>query len=217
MNNIISKNSNDEKEIAIRKAREKLKNIIKENDKFNLRNLSRILKKNDAYLQQYLFRGTPRILPEECRYRLAQTLEININEITPNWYAQNLVENKIITFENIEKKYSSSPRKISLSEELLSDILPTNLEKLFYFQTHTHDYKITTIVDTNVNEYIGPNLYLLNDKDTFFLAYVKESELKDNRMNVKPFLKTFHSFHIASKLLKISAKVLWQSSKIIYE
>ena len=217
MNNIISKNSNDEKEIAIRKAREKLKNIIKENDKFNLRDLSRILKKNDAYLQQYLFRGTPRILPEEYRYRLAQTLEININEITPNWYAQNLVENKIITFENIEKKYSSSPRKISLSEELLSDILPTNLEKLFYFQTHTHDYKITTIVDTNVNEYIGPNLYLLNDKDTFFVAYVKESELKDNRMNVKPFLKTFHSFHIASKLLKISAKVLWQSSKIIYE
>jgi len=217
MNNIISKNSNDEKEIAIRKAREKLKNIIKENDKFNLRDLSRILKKNDAYLQQYLFRGTPRILPEEYRYRLAQTLEININEITPNWYAQNLVENKIITFENIEKKYSSSPRKISLSEELLSDILPINLEKLFYFQTHTHDYKITTIVDTNVNEYIGPNLYLLNDKDTFFLAYVKESELKDNRMNVKPFLKTFHSFHIASKLLKISAKVLWQSSKIIYE
>ena len=217
MKNIISKNSNDEKEIAIRKAREKLKNIIKENDKFNLRDLSRILKKNDAYLQQYLFRGTPRILPEECRYRLAQTLEININEITPNWYAQNLVENKIITFENIEKKYSSSPRKISLSEDLLSDILPTNLEKLFYFQTHTHDYKITTIVDTNVNEYIGPNLYLLNDKDTFFLAYVKESELKDNRMNVKPFLKTFHSFHIASKLLKISAKVLWQSSKIIYE
>lgn len=217
MNNIISKNSNNEKEIAIREAREKLKNIIKENDKFNLRDLSRILKKNDAYLQQYLFRGTPRILPEECRYKLAQTLEININEITPNWYAQNLVENKIITFENIEKKYSSSPRKISLSEELLSDILPTNLEKLFYFQTHTHDYKITTIVDTNVNEYIGPNLYLLNDKDTFFLAYVKESELKDNRMNVKPFLKTFHSFHIASKLLKISAKVLWQSSKIIYE
>ena len=217
MNNIISKNSNDEKEIAIRKAREKLKNIIKENDKFNLRDLSRILKKNDAYLQQYLFRGTPRILPEECRYRLAQTLEININEITPNWYAQNLVENKIITFENIEKKYSSSPRIISLSEELLLDILPTHLEKLFYFQTNTHDYKITTIVDTNVNEYIGPNLYLLNDKDTFFVAYVKESELKDNRMNVKPFLKTFHSFHIASKLLKISAKVLWQSSKIIYE
>ena len=217
MNNIISKNSNDEKEIAIRKAREKLKNIIKENDKFNLRDLSRILKKNDAYLQQYLFRGTPRILPEECRYRLAQTLEININEITPNWYAQNLVENKIITFENIEKKYSSSPRKISLSEELLSDILPINLEKLFYFQTHTHDYKITTIVDTNINEYIGPNLYLLNDKDNFFLAYVKESKLKDNRMNVKPFLKKFHSFHVASKVLKISAKVLWQSSKIIYE
>jgi hypothetical protein len=217
MNNIISKNSNDEKEIAIKEAREKLKNIIKENNKFTLRDLSRILKKNDAYLQQYLFRETPRILPEESRYKLAQTLEININEITPNWYDQNLVTNKIITFENIEKKNNSLPKTISLSEELLSDILPTNLEKLFYFQTDTHYYKITTIVDTNVNEYIGPNLYLLTDKDTFFLAYVKESELKDYRMNVKPFLKKFHSFHIPSMHLKIRAKVLWQSSNIIYE
>ena len=41
--------------------------------------------------------------------------------------------------------------------------------------------------------------------------------LKDNKVNVKPFLQTFHSFHIPTKLLNISAKVLWQSSKITYE
>ena len=72
-------------------------------------------------------------------------------------------------------------------------------------------------MDTDVNKYIGPHLYLLNDKGVFFLAYVKKSDLKDNKVNVKPFLETFHSFHIPTKLLKISAKVLWQSSKITYE
>ena len=90
MNSKLFKNQNEAKERAIHDAREKLKNIIKKNNKFNLRDLSRILKKNDAYLQQYFFRGTPKILPEEARFRLSQILEININDITPNWYAQNL-------------------------------------------------------------------------------------------------------------------------------
>ena len=77
---------NDEKEIQINKVREKIKLIIKKNTKFSLRDLSRILKKNDAYLQQYLYRGTPKILPEEYRYKLANLLEINIDEITPNYF-----------------------------------------------------------------------------------------------------------------------------------
>ena len=98
MNSKSSKNQNEAKERAIHDAREKLKNIIKKNNKFNLRDLSRILKKNDAYLQQYLFRGTPKILPEETRFRLSQILEINIDEITPNWYAQNSPKDKLISF-----------------------------------------------------------------------------------------------------------------------
>jgi hypothetical protein len=217
MNSKSFKNQNEAKERAIHDAREKLKNIIKKNNKFNLRDLSRILKKNDAYLQQYFFRGTPKILPEETRFKLSQILDINIDDITPNWYAQNSPKDKLISFKNIDTKNQSLSRKISISEELLSDILRENLEKLYYFQAHTPKCIITTIVDTSVNKYIGPNLYLLNDKGVFFLAYVKKSDLKDNKVNVKPFLETFHSFHIPTKLLKISAKVLWQSSKITYE
>ena len=217
MSSKLSKNQNEAKERAIHDAREKLKNIIKKNNKFNLRDLSRILKKNDAYLQQYFFRGTPKILPEEVRFELSKIFEININDITPNWYDQNSPKSKLISFENIDTKDQLLSRKISISEELLSDIITESLEKLYYFQAHTSKCTITTIVDTNINKYIGPNLYLLNDKGVFFLAYVKKSDLKDNKVNVKPFLKTFHSFHIPTKLLNISAKVLWQSSKITYE
>ena len=40
----------------------------------NLRQLSRELGKNDAYLQQYIHRGSPRVLPEHTRYHLAAIL-----------------------------------------------------------------------------------------------------------------------------------------------
>ena len=40
----------------------------------NLRQLSRDLGMNDAYLQQYIRRGSPRKLPEAVRYKLAQVL-----------------------------------------------------------------------------------------------------------------------------------------------
>ena len=64
--------------------REKIKNLIKKKN-YNLRDLSRNIKKNDAYLQQYLYRGTPKVLPEEYRYLLAELLDVNVNELIPSW------------------------------------------------------------------------------------------------------------------------------------
>ena len=37
-----------------------------------LKKASRALGRNDAYLQQYLYRGSPRRLPEDMRYALAE-------------------------------------------------------------------------------------------------------------------------------------------------
>ena len=39
---------------------------------FTLKEASRALGRNDAYLQQYLYRGSPRRLPEDMRYALAE-------------------------------------------------------------------------------------------------------------------------------------------------
>ncbi len=43
----------------------------------SLRGLSRHVGRNDAYLQQFVTRGTPRRLPEDVRRRLAQRLAID--------------------------------------------------------------------------------------------------------------------------------------------
>ena len=57
--------NNTKKQKHLVSIRDNLKNIIKSQKNFNLRNLSRQLGKNDAYLQQYISRGSPAFLPEE--------------------------------------------------------------------------------------------------------------------------------------------------------
>lgn len=217
MSNKLFENLTAEKKIKVDDVREELKKIIKKNNKFNLRDLSRSIGKNDAYLQQYLYRGTPKTLSEACRYKLAQKLQINIDDLTPTWLKDISTKENFIKFKNIENKDSCEPSVISISEKLFTDISSLEIKNLYYFQLSTLNNNITSIVDISINKYVGPDLYLLNDKNTLFLAFINESHLRDDKMIVKPFLKKFHSFHIPSKLLNISARVFWQSSKFIYD
>ena len=213
MNKVSKNNFEHKKDIENENIREKIKVIIKRDKKYNLRDLSRTLKKNDAYLQQYLFRGTPKILPEEHRHRLAEILNVNITELTPNWLKKFTPEEKLITIKNIETG-SLDNNYISISQKLLFDSDFSKLENLFFFQTNTDKGMVTTIVDVGINKYTKPDLYLLHDKNNFFLAYIKISEINNTKMSIKPYLETFYPFHISSEILKISGKALWQGSKI---
>ena len=213
MNKVSKNNFEYKKDIENDNIREKIKVIIKRDKKYNLRDLSRTLKKNDAYLQQYLFRGTPKILPEEYRHRLAEILNVNITELTPNWLKKFTPDDKLITIKNIETD-SLDNKYISISQKLLFDSDFSKLENLFFFQTNTDKGMVTTIVDVGINKYTKPDLYLLHDKNNFFLAYIKISEVNSTKMSVKPYLETFYPFHISSEILKVSGKALWQGSKI---
>ena len=95
--------------------REKIKNLIQKKN-YNLRDLSRNIKKNDAYLQQYLYRGTPKILPEKYRLMLAEILDVNANELMPNWLKDLSSKEQFIVFRNIERDVNSR-NQISFSRE----------------------------------------------------------------------------------------------------
>ena len=213
MNKVSKNNFEYKKDIENNDIREKIKIIIKRDKKYNLRDLSRTLKKNDAYLQQYLFRGTPKILPEEYRHRLAEMLNVNITELTPNWLKKFIPEEKLITIKNIETDTLDN-NYISISQKLLFDTDFSKLENLFFFQTNTNKGMVTTIVDVGINKYTKPDLYLLHDKNNFFLAYIEISQVNNTKMSIKPYLETFYPFHISSEILKVSGKALWQGSKI---
>ncbi len=213
MNKVSKNDFNYKKDIENDDIREKIKIIIKRNKEYNLRDLSRTLKKNDAYLQQYLFRGTPKILPEEYRHRLAKILNVNITELTPNWLKKFSPEEEIVTIKNIETD-SLDNNYISISQKLLFDADFSKLENLFFFQTNTNKGMVTTIVDVGIDKYTKPDLYLLHDKKNFFLAYIEKSQVNNSKMSIKPYLETFYPFHISSEILKVSGKALWQGSKI---
>ena len=96
--------------------REKIKKLIKKKN-YNLRDLSRNIKKNDAYLQQYLYRGTPKVLPEEYRFLLAEILDVNVNELIPNWLKDLSSQEQFFILRNIENKVDNI-NQISFSKEL---------------------------------------------------------------------------------------------------
>ena len=192
--------------------REKIKKIIKKKN-YNLRDLSRNIKKNDAYLQQYLYRGTPKVLPEEYRYILAKILEVNASEFIPNWLKNLSSQEQFYILRNIENKVDNI-NQISFSKELLIGLDFFNVETLYFFQTHISDNHITTIVDVSIKKFLKPDIYLLNDKKNYFLANIGLSKLNQSKLSVKPYFNDFSPFQININRLNISGKILWQSSKI---
>ena len=192
--------------------REKIKNLIKKKN-YNLRDLSRNIKKNDAYLQQYLYRGTPKVLPEEYRYLLAELLDVNVNELIPDWLKNISSQEEFFILRNIENKVNHI-NQISFSKELLIDLDFFNKENLYYYQTDISDGHITTIVDVSFKKFIKPDVYLLNDKRNYFLATIELSKFSQDKLSVKPYFNKFSPFQINPNLLNISGKILWQCSKI---
>ena len=192
--------------------REKIKKIIKKKN-YNLRDLSRNIKKNDAYLQQYLYRGTPKVLPEEYRYMLAKILEVNVSEFIPNWLKNLSSQEQFYILRNIENKVDNI-NQITFSKELLIGLEFFNVETLYFFQTHISDNHITTIVDVSIKKFLKPDIYLLNDKKNYFLANIGLSKLNQSKLSVKPYFNDFSPFQININRLNISGKILWQSSKI---
>jgi hypothetical protein len=215
MRDSLLKNQDQEYEDNNNYIREKLKFIISKNTKYNLRELSRYLNKNDAYLQQYLYRKTPKTLPEQYRYKLSNILEISIEELSPKWKKEYSNKTEQISIPNIEKNNLSKIHSISFSTHLLSDLDLSKLESLLFFQIKTDLYTVTNIIDININTYKERGLYLLNDKNIYFLAYLEVSERDNEKISVKPYLQTFSPFHIVKNALTISAKVIWQSSKVM--
>ena len=193
--------------------REKIKNLIKKKN-YNLRDLSRNIKKNDAYLQQYLYRGTPKVLPEEYRYLLAELLGVNVNELMPDWLKDLSSQEQFFIIRNIENK-DDHINQISFSKDLLNGLDFFDVKNLNYFQTDFSNFTITTIVDVSIKKFLNPDIYLLNDKKNYFLATIEFSKISQNKLSVKPYLNDFSPFQIKTNLLNISGKILWQCSKIL--
>ena len=212
--NLINKNIRNRK-IELEVLRKKLIQYFNVDNNFNLRQLSRILDKNDAYLQQYLYRGTPKVLPEEHRYKLAATLDIDINDLTPIWLQNNINNYENIIIPNIETKEIIKDRTISFSKSFLNDLNIEKKDNIYFYKIITNKNKIvTTLIDIDVKYFVDKNLYLLKDKNIYFLANIELQKSNNEKVIVRPFQETFSSFHINKGQLNIYGKALWQGYEV---
>ena len=206
---------NDERQRHLNSIRKKLSLFIKQNRQFNLRELSRKLKKNDAYLQQYISRGSPSFLPEEERKALSDIINLDINLLTPNWLQVTTNNNEdLLSFKDISNK-----KEIKISLCLFDNYknLKINFIEFTELQIKQNNnfYSAKIIFDKNISSFVENNFYLLQDKNEIFLAYLSRDKSKNSRSSkiiVRPYDTSFRPFRIDSKSLVIHSKVIFLGS-----
>ena len=206
---------NNERQKHLNSIRKKLSLFIKENRQLNLRDLSRKLKKNDAYLQQYISRGSPSFLPEEERKMLSGIINLDINLLTPDWLKVTSYNNEdLLSFKNI-----SDNKEIKISSYLFDNY--TNLKINFIdftelkIKQNNNYYSVKIIFDKNVSSFLDNNFYLLQDKSKIFLVHLSEDKsenLQSSKIIVRPYDTNFRPFRIDSKSLVIHSKVIFLGS-----
>ena len=207
--------SNNERQKNLNSIRKKLSLFIKQNKQLNLRDLSRKLKKNDAYLQQYISRGSPSFLPEEERKMLSDIIKLDINLLTPNWLHVTPSYNEdLLSFKNI-----SDNKEIKISSSLFDNYknLKINFIELteLKIKQNNNYYSLKIIFDKNITNFVDNNFYLLQDKSEIFLVYLskdKSENLQSSKIIVRPYDTDLGPFRIDSKSLVIHSKVIFLGS-----
>ncbi len=194
--------------------RDNLKKIIKSQKNFNLRDLSRKLNKNDAYLQQYIMRGSPAFLPEEDRKKLSNILKIDAVTLTPKWLISKDDNNeKFFKIKNnINNKILSFPK--DLLSKNVSNISSLIIENIKFTQNNIK-FEMKVLVDTSINKFIDNNYYLLKDRNYLFLAHLNEyiqDNKHDEKIIVKPIDTSFNAFRINKDKISVFGKILFMSS-----
>ena len=206
---------NNERQKNLISIRKKLSFFIKQNKQLNLRDLSRKLKKNDAYLQQYISRGSPSFLPEEERKMLSDIINLDINLLTPDWLNINSYNNEdLLSFQNILDN-----KEIKISSSLFNNYTNLNINFIelteLKIKQNKNYYSVKIIFDKNVSSFLDNNFYLLQDKGKIFLVHLskdKSENLQSSKIIVRPYDTNFRPFRIDSKSLVIHSKVIFLGS-----
>ena len=206
---------NNERQKHLNSIRKKLSFFIKQNKQLNLRDLSRKLKKNDAYLQQYISRGSPSFLPEEERKMLSGIINLDINLLTPDWLNVTSYNNEdLLSLIN-----TSANKEIKISLSLFDNYKNLKINFIEFtelkIKQNDHYYSVKIIFDKNVSSFADDNFYLLKDKNEIFLVHLskdKSENSKSSKIIVKPYDTNLRPFRIDNKSLVIHSKVIFLGS-----
>ena len=206
---------NTDRKKHLNSIRKKLGFFIKQNSQLNLRDLSRKLNKNDAYLQQYISRGSPSFLPEEERKMLSDIIKLDINLLTPLWLHVNTSNDKDLL--SVKNKFNK--KEIKISSSLLDNYKNLKINFIEFtelkIKRNNNDYLVKIIFDKNVSNFVDDNFYLLQDKSEIFLVHLSidlSETSQSSKIIVKPYDTNLRPFRINNKSLVIHSKVIFLGS-----
>jgi len=133
-----------------------LKAIASHPEKWSLKQLSLCLGRNHAYLHQYVYRGSPRTLPEQVRYRLARLLRVDearlrshFSSAFPSSHEQELtgldeIPGDLITIEYVDHpsqmRFAGTPWHIPASVLSKNSSAPSQMVRLAVLDEGTADF-----------------------------------------------------------------------------
>lgn len=161
--------------------------ILKAERHISLKTLSIAAGKNPAYLHQFIYRGSPRLLPEDVRHKIASIL--GVSEYTlrhPGEYTQ--PDNTLIRYLDhpSQKDFSDGPWHVPHS--LLNDTLKLSVSdiRLAVVGDTTHDFSISCgdIIMMNVSDKnpLTAGYFALNAGSHIRVRHLEQVGQKDKRI-----------------------------------
>ena len=196
--------------------RQHVDNLIRQKGK-NYRSLSMAIGKNEAYLHQYINKGSPLRLPEQQRRKLATLLDVNEQELTdiklPKTIEAAYSSHNNVVIEMLSLSTLQTTGFWSLPSAELSSIsnTPAHQLKLFCISGDAMfptlkggDY---VIADCSVQNFTSDGLYLIKSDTQFIIRRLQK--ITANEVNLISDNTHYKSVSTALKKLKIAGKIIY--------
>ncbi len=203
----------------IEQIRHHIDTLIKQKGK-NYRSLSMAIGKNEAYLHQYINKGSPLRLPEEQRRKLALLLDVDEQQLTDiklpksietsNISSNNVIVEMIATDRSLEDAETTGFWSIPLSQILtVSQSKPEDLKLLRVSGDSMQptfkdgDY---VFADLSTDKFCGDGLYLIEQNNHLLVRRVQqfssnEALLISDNANYKTVTSSFKKLKIVGKIV----------------
>ena len=201
-----------------------------ENPDMNLKRLSRLLGRNDAYLQQYIHRDSPKLLPERLRHDLANLLGTNERLLREDRWSEGseipkgLSHIQAIPFVDACDKHPFSAHYFctyQLLKLVPSEVIPDLRMARLLDDSMAPDLPKDAIIMLNMadNDLRKVGLYLLGVKDDYMVRHVSSIFHQDNNQTPKTVRITtnnpaFAAIRAYSDKVPVLGKVIWYARSL---
>ena len=190
--------------------RELLKAIAGAPNTTNLKQLSIDLGYNHAYLHQFIYRGSPRVLPEHTRYALAKLLNLNEARLRhtpkPRFKDRKAPKTHLdISYLDHISQHRFHDQHWMVPKEFLTNMANINAIKLIALPDSDPDSNIVMIDTSDCSPLIAGE-YALDMNTTIRIRHIEQISPHEDRLHImgidsQPYTSSLKEQHILGRVI----------------